>query len=99
VYSLAYGHTTVSMATVEAASFLTGGTTKAPRRIPLGVETFPVNTTIGTIATAQGGIYVRFDSPILVAPGEFIAICAKNVGTVSSAGVITFLVAFDGYME
>jgi len=99
VYSLAYGHTTVSLATVEAASFLTGGTTKAPRRIALGVETYPVNTTIGTIATPQGGLWIKFDSPIVVAPGEFVALCAKNVGTVSSAGVITFLVAYDGYME
>jgi hypothetical protein len=98
VYSLAYGHTAVSMATAETASF-TSGTTKAPRRIALGVETFPVNTTIGTIATANGGIYITFGTPILVAPGEFIAICAKNVGTVSSSGVITFLVNFDAYME
>jgi hypothetical protein len=99
VYSLAYGHTAVSLATVEAASFLTGGTTKAPRRIALGVETYPVNTTIGTVATAQGGLWIKFDSPVVVAPGEFIALCAKNVGTVSTAGVITFLVAYDGYME
>jgi hypothetical protein len=98
-YSLAYGHTAVSMATVEAASFLTGGTTKAPRRIAIGCESYPVNATIGTIATAQGGVWIKFDSPIIVAPGEFIAICAKNVGTVSSAGVITFLVTYDGYME
>ena len=98
IYSLAYGHTAVSMVTAEQTSF-TSGTTKAPRRIPIGCEVYPVNATIGTIATPQGGIYVRFDTPIVVAPGEFIAICAKNVGTVSSAGVIVFLVAFDGYME
>jgi hypothetical protein len=97
-YSLAFGHTAVSMATAEQTSF-TSGTTKAPRRIPLGCEAYQVNAAIGSIATPHGGIYIKFDTPIFVEAGSFIAICAKNVGTVSTAGVITFLVTYDGYME
>jgi len=95
-YSLAYGHTAVSMATAEGTSFTTNPTTKAPRRIALGIETYGVTAVVGTLG--QGMLY-RFDSPIVIAPGEFIAICAKNVGTVTTAGVVTWLVGFDGYFE
>jgi hypothetical protein len=96
LYSLAYGHTAVSMATAETASFNAGPTTKAPRRIALGVETFVTTTPVGTLGQ---GVNVHFDCPIVVAPGEFVAICAKNVGTVSSAGTITWLVTYDAYFE
>ena len=89
-YSLAYGHTAVSMATAEAA------TTKAPRRIPLGMEAYPLAAALGTLGQ---GVQCFLPNPISIAPGEFIAICAKNVGVVSSAGVITWLVTFDGYWE
>lgn len=90
LYSLAYGHTAVSMVTAEAA------TTKAPRRVALGQETFVVTTPVGTLGQ---GVYVKFDVPLVVAPGEFVAICAKNIGTVSSAGTICWLVGFDAYNE
>lgn len=89
-YSLAYGHTSVSMATAEAAA------AKAPRRVALGYETYVVTAPVGTLGQ---GLYVPFNSPIVVNPGEFIALCAKNLGTVTSVGVITFLVTFDGYWE
>lgn len=89
-YSLAYGHTAVSLATAEAA------TAKAPRRIPLGYETYAAAAVLGVVGA---GVVLTFDSPIVVAPGEFIAVCAKNVGVVTATGVITFLVTFDAYYE
>lgn len=89
-YSLAFGHTAVSMATAEAA------TTKAPRRIALGYETFAATAAAGTISV---GPSFQFSSPVVVAPGEFVAVCAKNLGTVTSAGVITFQITFDAYWE
>lgn len=89
-YSLAFGHTAVSMATAEAA------TTKAPRRIALGVETYAATAAVGT---AGLGVAMSFASPVVVNPGEFVAIVAKNLGTVTSAGVATLLVAFDAYFE
>ena len=90
-YSLAYGHTAVALNTVEA-----NGTVKAPRRVALGFETFPATAAAGVIG---GSVYMAFNSPIVVQPGEFIQLVAKNVGTVTSAGVIVFLVSFDAYME
>ena len=95
-YSLAYGHTAVSMATAEGGSYTTSPTTKAPRRIAIGQENFAAAAAVGTIGSVDGQ-KMQFLSPIPVNPGEFIAVCAKNVGTVTSAGVITFLVTFDGY--
>jgi hypothetical protein len=91
-YSLAYGHTNVSMATTESASFATG-TAKAPRRIPLGWEAYAANAAVGVIGQS---VDIDLQAPVVVNPGEFIAITAKNIGTVTTTGVITFLVSIGG---
>lgn len=96
-YSLAYGHTAISLATAETASFATA-TTKAPRRIWLGVQTCVVTAAAGT-PLGPGPITVKFDSPVVVAPGEFIAITVRNQGTVTTTGSIVVAAAFDGYYE
>ena len=89
-YSLAYGHTNVSLATTETA------TSKAPRRKMLGINTFPAAAAAGT----QGSeVKTDLETPIVVQPGEFIQVVAKNVGAVTTTGVITFLIEFDGYFE
>ena len=98
LYSLAYGHTAASLATAESTTFATA-TTKAPRRIALGLETFPVTSPVGQVSATNSSVYMAFQSPIVVNPGEFIAIAAKNVGTVTTAGAILSLVTFDGYAE
>lgn len=90
-FSLAVGHTAVSLATAE------GVAAKAPRRIPLGWEVYPATAAVDTLGSA--GIYVPFDVEIPVNPGEFIAVVAKNVGTVTSSGVITILVSFNSFWE
>ena len=46
LYSLAFGHTAVSMATAESTSFA-NATAKAPRRVPLGIETIVVTAPVG----------------------------------------------------
>lgn len=94
VYSLAYGHTAVSMATAEGAG------TKAPRRVPLGIETFAAAATLGTLGTPNTGVYMPFNSPIAIQPGEYVAVCAKNLGgTVTTAGVVTAIISVDSYWE
>lgn len=90
-YSLAYGHTLVSLANPE-----TIGTSKSPRRIALGFETFPATAAAGVVGAS---VYMAFNSPICVQPGEFIQLVAKNLGTVTSGGVIVLLVSFDGFFE
>ena len=90
-WSLAYGHTSVSLATTEAAG------AKAPRRVPLGVQVFAVTSAVGV--RDDRTVLVKFDTPIMVQPGEFVQAVAKNLGTVTSAGVVVFLITFDSYWE
>jgi hypothetical protein len=96
-YSLAFGHTAVSLATTESASFATG-TTKAPRRVPLAAFTQVVTAAqaVSTIVSQPGGSGVDFTrAPIYVNPGEFVAVVAKKIGTVATAGVLGHVIRFD----
>ncbi len=90
-YSLAFGHTAVSLATAEAA------TTKAPRRVPLANLTQVVTAAqaASTIVSQPGGGYLDFgDAPIFVNPGEFVQLVTKHVGTAGTTGVIAHVVTF-----
>jgi hypothetical protein len=84
-FSLAFGHTAASLATTEAA------TTKAPRRIPLGIATWPVGAAIGA-QPQNGRVEVDLgDAPVFVNPGEFVAIVGKFLaGTATASQVINF---------
>lgn len=86
VWSMAFGHTAVSLATAEAA------TTKAPRRVPLGNQ--PVAS--GAVVTTDLKVLtLTFKRPVIVNPGEFVAVVKKKVGTAPSAGVIAHSITFD----
>ena len=89
-YSLAFGHTAVSLATTEAA------TTKAPRRVPLPGLTQVVTAAqaVSTLVSQPGDSYVDFgDAPVFVNPGEFVALVTKHVGTVGTSGTIAHVVS------
>lgn len=86
VWSLAFGHTAVSLATGEAA------TTKAPRRVALGNQAVASGAVISTALTE---VSRDFSRPIIVNPGEFVALVKKKVGTAPSAGVIAHIITFD----
>jgi len=90
-YKFAYGHTAVSLATAETASFATA-TTKAPRRIGLGYHTWPVAAAIGAPPT-QNDIFVDLgDAPIYVNPGEFVALVGKVlIGTATASQTIQYM--------
>jgi len=90
-YSLAFGHTAASMATAESVI------AKAPRRVSLGMETYVSAAAVGVLGSV--GVFMPFSSPVVVNAGEFVAIIAKNVGTVTTTGVVTFLISFDCYYE
>ena len=97
VYTLAYGHTAISLATTETSSF-TSGTTKAPRRIAIGCEGMAAAAAAGTLLS-QAGVYRQFISPITVAPGEFVAVVGRNFGTAVTSGSVVHAVGFDAYFE
>lgn len=85
-FSLAFGHTAVSLATAEAAA------AKAPRRVPLGIMTWPVGAAIG--AQPQfGPLSIDLgDAPIFVNPGEFVQLVGKFlVGTATASQTINFI--------
>lgn len=84
-FSLAFGHTAVSLATAEAAA------AKAPRRLPLGFMTWPVGAAIGA-QPQTGALMVDLgDAPIFVNPGEFVQLVGKFVvGTATASQVIQF---------
>lgn len=84
-FCIAFGHTAVSLATAEAAA------TRAPRRVSLGIATWPIGAAIG--AQPQGGKLVLDlgDAPIFINPGEFVALVGKFLaGTATASQVINF---------
>lgn len=90
-YSLAFGHTAVSLATAEAA------TTKAPRRIALAGLTQLVTAAqaVSTMVAQPGGSFVDLgDAPIYVNPGEFVQLVTKHVGTAGTTGTVAHVVTF-----
>jgi hypothetical protein len=95
-FSACFGHTALSLATAESASFATA-TAKAPRRLTLGIEKYAAAAALGDLGSA--GITVNFNTPIAVNPGEYFAISAKNLGAVTTTGVITWLVNIGSYVE
>ena len=95
IYSIAYGHTAVSLATADTASFITA-TTHAPRIVPIGIESF---TTLTAGSLGGTGIHVTFPSPIVVRPGEFIALMARNPIAAAATGTISVTCGFNGYYE
>lgn len=96
IYSIAFGQTSVSLATAEAASFASA-TPHAPKIVPLGIESYGAAAAVGTLGGQ--GIHVQFPSPIVVRPGENIALICRNAGVVTTSGAITVVAAFNGYWE
>jgi hypothetical protein len=86
VWSLAFGHNALSLATVE------GIATKAPRRIPLGNQAVASGA---AALTALQTVQMTLNSPVVVNPGEYVACVKKKVGTAPSAGVIAHTITFD----
>ena len=89
--SLAYGHTAVSLATTESA------TTKAPRRLPVGIQTFAQTAAVGVQPPSLQDDYTV--APICVQPGEFFQVVLRNLGAVTTTGAVTFVVGVTGYWE
>lgn len=86
-WSIAVGSTAVSLTTGEAA------TTKAPRRITLGIQTFPVGAAIGATAT---DITRTFAVPLLAEAGTFVQVILKMpIGTATATEVFRGVCAID----
>jgi hypothetical protein len=90
-YSLAFGHTAVSLVTAEAAA------TKASRRVPLPALTQVVTAAqaVSTMVSQPGGAFQDFgDAPIFINPGEFVQLVGKHIGTAGTTGTVAHVVTF-----
>lgn len=90
VFTLAFGHTAVSLATAEAA------TTKARRIVLLPELTQHVTAAqaVNTAISQPGGSVSLFpsDAAVYVNPGEFVQVAVKGIGTVGTSGTIVNLI-------
>ena len=84
-FSLAFGHSTVSLAQTEGAA------AKAPRRIALGFASWAIGAPIGDPPKGGRVVLDTGDAPIFVNPGEFIALAGKFlIGTATASQTINF---------
>jgi hypothetical protein len=92
-WALGIGSTAVSLATADSN---TAGT-RAPRRVPLGIQSMPVGTPIGGALTP---IDVNLDAPLYVAAGTFAHVILRiPVATATASQIIRGLVMINGYFE
>lgn len=92
-WALGVGATADSLATTDSG---TAGT-RAPRRIPLGIQSFPIGAAVGAQATL---IDVKLDAPCIIPPGGRAHIILKTpIGTATATQVIRGLVYINGYYE
>lgn len=94
-YAAAFGHTSVSLATTEGASFSTA-TTKAPRRSAIGMDGYLSAAAVGTRGNT---LSIKFASPIVVNPGEFFQIIAKALIAAPATGALVITANVDHYFE
>lgn len=94
--AVAWGGTSVSLATAETGSFV-NNTAKARRIQPIGVISFPVGAAVGAQASA---IQFDFEAPVVINPGEFVQVVAKIlVGTATATEVFQWIVSPNLYHE
>jgi hypothetical protein len=89
-FALAFGHTSASLATAEAAA------TKKPRilLLPELTQAITAAQAVDTLIAQPGGAVSMFPEPVYVNPGEHVAFCVKHNGTVGTAGTIAYNIQY-----
>ena len=92
-WGCAVGSSGTSFATADSA---TAGT-RAPRRMILGLQSFPVGATVGAVANT---IDVKFDAPLMVEAGTYFHIILKiPIGTATSTELFRGTIMINSYAE
>jgi hypothetical protein len=92
-WGIGVGATAVSLATAEAA------TTKAPRVIDLGLQTFPIGAAIGAMPQ-NGDLDVQFPYPLMCEAGNYVhIILSLPIGTATASQQIQGTVVVNGMFE
>ena len=95
-WSLAFGGASANLAVADAVA-LTAATVKSFRRVPLGIQSWIIGAAVGQSAP---DIYMKFDSPIVVHPGEMVALVAKFIqGTATASQVIFVNATIDSHYD
>lgn len=95
-WSLAFGGASANLAVADAVA-LTAATAKSFRRVPLGIQSWIVGAVVGQTAP---DVYMKFDSPIVVHPGEMVALVAKFIqGTATASQVIFVNATYDCHFD
>lgn len=95
-WSLAFGAASANLAVAEAVA-LTAATVKSFRRVPLGIQSWAVGAVVGAKDT---DLYMSFQSPIVVHPGEMVALVAKFIqGTATASQVIFVNATYDCHFD
>ena len=90
-WSLGVGCSAVTLATAEGAA------AKAPARLALGNQVFPIAAAIGAQAAR---IDVNLDAPLVINAGEYLHIIVKMpLGTATASQVIRGVVGVNGFFE
>ena len=98
-WSLGFGATGATIPTLAATETqsLAAASVKAWRRIPLGFSTFLVGALVGQ---KDSDIYMKFDSPVVIHPGEWIAVVGKFIqGTATASQVIHVHATYDAHFD
>lgn len=88
--TIAYGHTSESLATTETE------TSKAPRFLPLGTQSFPNAMPVGA---QPKNIVFPLTAPVVVNPGEYFAVTARFPAGVGLMNISSFNIGIDSYWE
>ena len=92
-WGISVGSTAVALNTTDSA---TAGA-RGPRRLPLGVQSFPVGAAVGAVANT---VEVNFDSPLYVEAGTFAhIILTMPIATATATEIFRGTVLINGYFE
>lgn len=90
-WGVGYDSSAVSLATADAAA------TKAPRRVPIGVQSIPVGAAVGAATNTLSKV---FKQPLPVNAGNFFHVILKMpVGTATASQIIRGVVGIDATWE
>ena len=94
LWALQYGHTAVSLATGM------GVAAKSPRVVTIGMQTWATAATPVGTPPDRGDTFMTFNTPLVVNPGEFVAITARMInGAATASGGIYYSMTLDAYWD
>lgn len=101
VWFAAHGHTAISLATADADG-TTAVAQKAPRIVPLPrVSTLGATAALATVSTDVGDHQFKFETPLVIHPGEFISVGMRTVAVTAAvtAGTADCNIMINGYWD